>query len=376
MTVGRINGNDINLGFDECRDTVEDIRRHTDRRAYAQSPVIILARVRKLPPLLDILEGNQATEQAVVVDNRELFNLMLLQNLLGFLVALLLNQQLPGQGMLRALILLPWVLPGVVAAVLWRFMYDPQLGLINSFLMSVGLAETGIAWLGEPGLAMGSAIIAAVWKGFPFSTVVYLAALQNVDREQIEAATVDGAGPIARLFDVVLPAMREVVMINIILTTVFTFNYFDMIWVLTRGGPQNATHIFPTKIFELGFGQFRFGEAAVYGVFSILVLVLLVLALPILLGMWVGRRYPGLAARVEPPLRVVALLALMGEPKRRGRAVAAFSGRSRPPPTDWRYTARMLCASRPKPPACPRPSRANRTAPMIRVASLQDAGAS
>ncbi len=83
MTVGRINGNDINLGFDECRDTVEDIRRHTDRRAYAQSPVIILARVRKLPPLLDILEGNQATEQAVVVDNRELFNLMLLQNLLG-----------------------------------------------------------------------------------------------------------------------------------------------------------------------------------------------------------------------------------------------------------------------------------------------------
>ncbi|HEV7274659.1 MAG TPA: sugar ABC transporter permease [Devosiaceae bacterium] len=202
---------------------------------------------------------------------------VLLQNLLGFLVALLLNQQLPGQGMLRALILLPWVLPGVVAAVLWRFMYDPQLGLINSFLMSLGLTGTGMAWLGEPSMAMGAAIIAAVWKGFPFSTVVYLAALQNVDREQVEAATVDGAGPIARLFDVILPAMREVVMINVILTTVFTFNYFDMIWVLTRGGPQNATHIFPTKIFELGFGQFRFGEAAVYGVFSILVLVLLIM---------------------------------------------------------------------------------------------------
>jgi multiple sugar transport system permease protein len=202
---------------------------------------------------------------------------VIFQNLLGFLVALLLNQQLPGQGILRSLILLPWVLPGVVAAVLWRFMYDPQLGLINSFLLTLGLANTGIAWLGEPSLAMGSAVIAAVWKGFPFSTVVYLAALQNIDRDQIEAATIDGAGPIARLFDVVLPGMREVVMINVILTTILTFNYFDMIWVLTRGGPGNATHIFPTKIFELGFGQFRFGEAAIYGVFSIFVLVLLIM---------------------------------------------------------------------------------------------------
>ena len=78
------------------------------------------------------------------------------------------------------------------------------------------------------------------------------------------------------LIDVVLPELKEMIAINLILTTILTFNYFDMIWVLTRGGPQNATHIFPTKIYELGFGQFRFGEAAVYGVFSILVLALLV----------------------------------------------------------------------------------------------------
>ena len=124
---------------------------------------------------------------------------------------------------------------------------------------------------------MGAAIVAAVWKGFPFSAVVYLAALQNVDQEQIEAATIDGAGPAP-------PAVRRgasrrcarSIVINFVLTTILTFNYFDMIWVLTRGGPQNATHIFPTKIYELGFGQFRFGEAAVYGVFSILVLALLI----------------------------------------------------------------------------------------------------
>jgi len=201
---------------------------------------------------------------------------VLLQNVLGFLAALLLDQRLPGTGLMRSMILLPWVLPGVVGAILWRFMYDPQLGLINSFLIRLGLTHQGVAWLADPSTAMAAAIIAAVWKGFPFSAVVYLAALQNVEREQIEAAIMDGAGRLRRVFHVVLPAMRAVIVTNLLLTTILTFNYFDMIWVLTRGGPQNATHIFPTKIYELGFGEFRFGEAATYGVLSIVVLALLI----------------------------------------------------------------------------------------------------
>ncbi len=201
---------------------------------------------------------------------------VLLQNLLGLLAALLLNRGLPGQGMLRAIVLLPWVLPGVVAAIVWRFMYDPQLGLINSLLLRVGVLEQTAAWLADSSTAMAAAIFAAVWKGFPFSALIYLAALQSVEREQIEAATIDGAGPVRRLVDVTLPAIRGVIVVNIVLTTILTFNYFDMIWVLTRGGPQSATHIFPTKIYEVGFGQFRFGEAATYGVVSILVLAVLV----------------------------------------------------------------------------------------------------
>lgn len=203
---------------------------------------------------------------------------VLFQNLIGFGVALLLNQRLPTSGIMRSLVLLPWILPGVVAAILWRFMYDPQLGLINSFLIRLGLADQGAAWLADSHTAMAAAIIAAIWKGFPFSAVVYLAALQNVDSEQIEAAIIDGAGRLLRLIHVIIPSMREVIVINLVLTTILTFNYFDMIWVLTRGGPQNATHIFPTKIYELGFGQFRFGEAATYGVFSIMVLALLIAA--------------------------------------------------------------------------------------------------
>ena len=114
---------------------------------------------------------------------------VILQNVLGFLTALLLNQALPAQGLMRALVLLPFVLPGVVAAILWRFMYDPQLGLLNSILMRTGLLHENAAWLAERSTAMAAVIFAAVWKGFPFSMLIYLAALQNVDRSQVEAAT-------------------------------------------------------------------------------------------------------------------------------------------------------------------------------------------
>ena len=201
---------------------------------------------------------------------------VLLQNVLGFFTAMLLNQGLPAQGPLRAIVMMPFVLPGVVTAILWRFMYDPQLGLINSLLIQFGVLQDNAAWLASSDTAMAAVIFVAVWKGFPFSMLIYLAALQNVDQSQLEASALDGAGPVRRLIDVVLPSIRDVILVNFVLTLILTFNYFDIVWVLTRGGPKSATHIFPTKIFETGFGQFRFGEAATYGVFSILVLAVLV----------------------------------------------------------------------------------------------------
>lgn len=216
---------------------------------------------------------------------------VILQNILGFFVAVLLNQGLPMQGMTRALVMMPFVLPGVVTAILWRFMYDPQLGLINSIMIRFG-ADDGSAWLANPDTAMAAVIFVAVWKGFPFSMLIYLAALQNVDRSQLEAATLDGAGPWRRLIDVTLPSIRDVVLVNIVLTLILTFNYFDIVWVMTRGGPQHATHIFPTQIYETGFGQFRFGEAATYGVVSILVLAVMV-ALYVIVQMGANKRRAG-----------------------------------------------------------------------------------
>jgi multiple sugar transport system permease protein len=216
---------------------------------------------------------------------------VILQNLLGFWVAMLLNQALPMRGLTRALVMLPFVLPGVVTAILWRFMYDPQLGLVNSLMIRLGLTQDGAAWLADADTAMAAVIFVAVWKGFPFSMLIFLAALQNVDRSQLEAATIDGAGPWRRLVDVILPSIRDVIVVNVVLTLILTFNYFDIVWVMTRGGPQNATHIFPTRIFETGFGQFRFGEAATYGVISILVLTVLV-ALYAIAAAGAARRRP------------------------------------------------------------------------------------
>lgn len=197
---------------------------------------------------------------------------VLIQNVLGLSAALLLNLGLPLQRLSRTILLVPWVLPGVAAALLWRFMYDPQLGLFNALLQSAGAIETGIPWLSDSSTAMLAVIVAAVWKGFPFSMVIYLAALQGVQRDHLEAAMVDGAGAWKRFRYVIIPSISGMIRLNLLLTTIFTFNYFDMIWVATRGGPLEATHIFPTYIFQLGFGELRFEDAAAYGVVAALIL--------------------------------------------------------------------------------------------------------
>jgi multiple sugar transport system permease protein len=195
------------------------------------------------------------------------------QNIIGLASAILLDQKLPFRGAMRAVVLLPWVLPGVVNAILWRFMYDPQLGLINSVLIGSGITSSKTAWLAEPSTALYALIIAAIWKGFPFSTVMYLAALQGVDHEQVEAAQIDGASAVQRFRHITMPSIAGIMRLNFLLTTIWTFNYFDLVWVTTKGGPLKSTHIFPTIIYQTGFRESgSTGKAAAYGVIAVLVL--------------------------------------------------------------------------------------------------------
>jgi multiple sugar transport system permease protein len=195
------------------------------------------------------------------------------QFVVGLGTALLLNQRFVGRGALRALVIVPWVMPGIIGGILWKLMYEPYLGLVNKFLLGAGLIHQYAPWLAQPSTVMAAVIFAAIWKGAPFSTLMYMAALQNVSQDLLEAAHLDGAGWRQRLRSVVLPEMAPTIRTTILLTTVWTFNYFDLIYITTKGGPGIASHIFPTYIYEQAFVKVQYGLAATYGVISVVILL-------------------------------------------------------------------------------------------------------
>lgn len=194
------------------------------------------------------------------------------QLVVGMAGALLLSDPFPGRWLVRSLVILPWVIPGVVAALMWRLIYDAQLGLLNGFLMRIGLTHLASEdWLGDPRFALWATVLTGIWKGFPFSMVMFLAALQNVPRELYEAAEMDGARQFHKFVYVTVPSIGEVVRTVALLISIWTFNYFEIIWVLTRGGPVGSTHIFPTYIYQVSFRNFDYGEASRFAVIGFLI---------------------------------------------------------------------------------------------------------
>lgn len=193
------------------------------------------------------------------------------QFVVGMAAALVLVRRFMGRGALRALVLLPWVTPGVIVGMVWKLMYDPYLGFVDEFLGLFGIGHH-VAVLANPSTALIGVIVAAIWKGFPLSALLYMAAYQSVSAELLEAARVDGAGSWRRFVHVTLPQMAPTVRITVLLTTVWTFNYFDLVYIMTGGGPVNDTQIFPTYIYQQAFTNIDYGTAATYGVIAVLVL--------------------------------------------------------------------------------------------------------
>ncbi len=198
----------------------------------------------------------------------------LFQVLIGFLAALLLNRSFPLRALVRSVVILPWVLPGVVAALTWKLIYDAQYGIFNMLLHQIGIEQTP-DWLGLPDVAMFSVILAAVWKGFPFAMLMFLAALQGVPQEQYEAARVDGANAWMQLWYITIPSISHVIKTVVLLVSIWTFNYFDMIYILTGGGPIDSTHIAPTYIYELSFRNYNFGNGSRVAVVSFIFVLLI-----------------------------------------------------------------------------------------------------
>jgi ABC-type sugar transport system permease subunit len=180
----------------------------------------------------------------------------------GMTMALALNENIPLRSAIRALLFLPWTVPSFVAGLLWRWLYDDQNGLFNWALLNLHLIPAPISWLGSTSTAMPAVISVVVWKGFPFFGIAYLAGLQAIPQEQYEAAQVDGANVFQRFRYVTIPGLRHVILITVMLNTIWTANTFDLVWIMTGGGPSNATQVFSYLTYVQGVANGRIGEAA------------------------------------------------------------------------------------------------------------------
>jgi multiple sugar transport system permease protein len=178
---------------------------------------------------------------------------------IGLSIALLLNSRLPFRGVLTGLMLLPWIVPEVVTALAWRSIYDPIFGGLNPILQGLGIINRPLGWLSENNLAMPSVIAVNVWKGIPFYTLLLLAGLKAIDREQLEAAEVDGANVIQRFRHVTLPGLRYVIATTLLLSFISTFNTFGLIYLMTQGGPGGATRLYSILAYEQAIIGLRFG---------------------------------------------------------------------------------------------------------------------
>ena len=195
---------------------------------------------------------------------------------IGMALALALNTRIRANGFLRGAFLLPWIVPSVVVSFLWLWIFNANYGVLNGALLQLGIGDGDTAWLGQPGTAMAAVIIAKSWATFPWMMVMLLAGLQTVPGELLEAAAVDGAGAVRRFVSITLPQMKGVIGIVLLLETIWNFQHFDTIYVLTGGGPAGATTIFSVAVYDLAFRGFDLGAAGALGGLWVLVLTGLV----------------------------------------------------------------------------------------------------
>jgi len=200
-----------------------------------------------------------------------------LQMIAGVAAAFSLNQRIRSRGLWRGLFMAPWVTPVVVTAIVWRWIYDGNFGLLNHYLRLLHLGDGSVVWLGDPRAVWPALLITATWKGMPFVALMILAGIQGIPKDVIEAAHVDGAGPWQQFRFVQLPMLKGVLYVTGLIAIVSSWFKFDMIWALTQGGPGYGTSILPTYVYSLGFEQFDFGDAAAVATLA-MVLVLVVVA--------------------------------------------------------------------------------------------------
>jgi multiple sugar transport system permease protein len=201
-----------------------------------------------------------------------------LEALFGVLVALLLNQQFPGRAFCRALLVLPWAIPTIVNALMWRLIYQPDFGGLNAALVQNGVMDHYRSWLGEESSAMNSVIIADVWKNYPIVALIVLAALQNAPKELYEAAKLEGANAWACFKTVTWPVIAAPLMIALVLRAIEALKVFDIIYVMTHGGPADSTKTLSFFVYQESFSFNRVGSGASYALLVVLMAMTFIMA--------------------------------------------------------------------------------------------------
>ena len=196
------------------------------------------------------------------------------QFLVGLVMALLLNEAFPGRGFVRTIILLPWVVSGVVTAILWGWMFDGTIGVINDLLMKAHFITLPVPWAARVPTTWVMVLVANTWRGAPFFAIILLAALQAISPDLYEAATVDGADRWQRFRLITLPMLVNAIVLSTLLRAIWTFNFVDLIWTLTHGGPMTETRTLAVQVLQSAYTDGDFGYAAALSVAFVLILML------------------------------------------------------------------------------------------------------
>ena len=194
---------------------------------------------------------------------------------LGFALALALHREFFGRGMLRGIFIVPWVISAVAASYIWKWIYHSDFGIIGVVLVQMGIVDRPPNFIDSVNTVLASLIVVNIWREFPFAMIMMMAGLQTVPEQLLRAAQVDGASAWQRFWHVTFPHLRGVTTVTILLLAVANFNSFIIPWIMTGGGPANASHIWITHIYELAFGRQRWGVASAYSVLLFTILMTL-----------------------------------------------------------------------------------------------------
>jgi multiple sugar transport system permease protein len=205
-----------------------------------------------------------------------LFGSLIPSYLLGLVTALLLNRNFTGRRVFRTLAILPWAIPGVVASIMFIWMFDSTYGVINFLLTRLGIIHEYKAWFFDPSFVMFSVILPTIWKGYPFFTISILAALQSISQDYYEAAEADGCGAVRKFLYITWPGIEETSILALILNGLWSFRVFDIIYSITKGGPGDATTTIAIQIYNEAFQYFDINKASVLGVVAFLVSAVIV----------------------------------------------------------------------------------------------------